>query len=75
MTNGFSAKVVLTLFVNELELALSHVGPSGLVIRDDCDPLPAQNAKLRIQIDDSVESVDVFLPDGVAGPGTKVAVI
>jgi len=73
--DSYSAKVVLTLIVGGTELALSHVGPSGLIVRDDCNPIPACSAKLLIQIDDALESTDIFLTHGIAGPRKRAAYI
>jgi hypothetical protein len=66
--NGYSAKIVLRLLINGAKLALSHVGGSGLVVKDDCEPMPAGPAKLIIDVDDSVETRDIFLPHGIPGP-------
>jgi len=73
--DSYSAKIVLTLIVGGTKLALSHVGPSGLIVRDDCNAIPACSAKLIIQIDSSVESIDIYLPHGIAGPRKRAAYI
>ncbi len=69
---GYSAKVVLTLLAGGLELAVSHVGPGELVIRDHCSPIPVGNAKLIIQVDDTREEVNVFLPFGVPSDKRRI---
>jgi hypothetical protein len=70
--NGYSAKVVLRLLVNGAKLALSHVGPSGLVIKDDCEPMPSGNATLVIKVDQVTRRRQVYLPHGVPGPRQPV---
>lgn len=69
---SYSAKVVLTLIVGDRKLALSHVGSRMIVIRDPCQPLPACDAQLCIQVDDQFESLDVFLPHGISGPEQEI---
>ena len=66
--SGYSARVALTLVVNGSQLALSHVGPSTIVIRDECEPTPPCSAELIIQIEDSVQTSTVFLTNGIPGP-------
>jgi hypothetical protein len=69
----YSAKVALTLVVDGVELALSHVGPSGLVVRDACEPRPECQAKLRIAVGDSTRTRSVYLPHGIPGAGEPFA--
>jgi hypothetical protein len=71
-TDGYSAKVALRLLINDVKLALSHVGGSGLVVKDECQPIPAGPAKLIINVDDSVETREIFLPHGIPGPRQPV---
>lgn len=73
--NGYSSKVALTLLIEGKRLALSHVGSSRLVVRDPCDPQPAGNAELVIEVNDSAETYKVFLPFGLPGPGEPVEYI
>src|SRR6478736_558010 len=49
----YSAEVVLSLLVGGISLALSHVGPNELLVRDECKPPPAGDAKVFIRVDDS----------------------
>ncbi|MBL9123945.1 MAG: hypothetical protein JNG90_09965 [Planctomycetaceae bacterium] len=67
--NGYSAKVALTLIVGGEKLSLSHIGPSGLVVRDDCEAIGPCDATLVIQVDDSTQQSRIFLHDGIPGPG------
>jgi hypothetical protein len=53
-------------------LALSHVGSSKFVVRDLCDPLPAGDAEIEIEVNDSAERFKVYLPDGIPGAGQLV---
>jgi hypothetical protein len=69
MANNYSAKVVMELVVGGLTLSLSHAGPSGLVVRDECRPMPASDALLRIFVDDSESVQRIFLPHGIPGAG------
>ena len=73
--NGYSAKVALTLKVGEHELALSHVGPSEVSVRDLSDEVPPSNAQLIIQVDDSSDVMDVYLPKGISADSHDVAYI
>lgn len=73
MADHCSAHVVLTLFVGGLELALSHLNPRDLIVRDPCAPLAAQNARLRVAVDDDVQETEVYLPHGVPGAAVPVA--
>jgi hypothetical protein len=68
----YSAKVVLTLIVGGTSLALSHVGPNEIIVRDECGPIPAGDAKLYIRVDDSKRVRDIFLPHGIPGPRVPV---
>ena len=73
--NGYSSKVALTLLIDGRKLALSHVGSSRFVVRDPCDPQPASDAEILIEVNDSAESYKVFLPFGLPGPGQLVEYI
>ncbi len=66
----YSANVVLTLIIGGQSYALSHVGPSEFVVRDECSPLPATNASIRV--DNKQKTKRVYLPDGVPGPNLPV---
>jgi hypothetical protein len=68
----YSAKVVLTLVMGGTTLALSHVGPNEIVVRDNCEPIPPGDAKLFIRVDDSKKCRDIFLPHGIPGPNQPV---
>ena len=69
---GYSSNVRLTLRINGSELALSHVGSQRIVVRDLCEPLPASEAEIVIEVNDSAERFKVFLPHGLPGPGQMV---
>jgi hypothetical protein len=73
--NGHSSRVALTLLIDGVELALSHVGSSRFVVRDPCDPRPAGDAEIVIEVNDSAERYKVFLPRGLPGPGQLVEYI
>jgi hypothetical protein len=68
----YSAKVVLSLLVGGVTLSLSHVGPNEIIVRDECEPIPAGEAKLLIRVDDSRKVRNVFLPHGIPGPRVPV---
>jgi hypothetical protein len=68
----YSAEVVLSLLVGGVSLALSHVGPNEIIVRDACDPIPAGDAKLYIRVDESRKVRKVFLPHGIPGPHVPV---
>lgn len=70
--SGSSSKVRLTLYINGLELALSHVGSRQFVVRDKCEPRPAEEAEIVIEVNDSAERYKVFLPHGLPGPDQLV---
>ncbi len=70
--SGSSSKVKLTLYVNGLELALSHVGSRQFVVRDKCEPCPAGEAEIVIEVNGSAERYKVFLPNGLPGPDQLV---
>jgi hypothetical protein len=71
-TTPYSAKVVLSLFVGGVTLSLSHVGPNEIIVRDECEPIPAGDARLLICVDDSKKVRKVFLPHGIPGPHVPV---
>jgi hypothetical protein len=73
--NGYSSKVALTLLIDGQRLALSHVGSSRIVVRDDCEPQPAGDAEFVIEVNDSAETYKVFLPFGLPGPNQMVEYI
>jgi hypothetical protein len=58
--------------VGGVSLALSHVGPNELIVRDECEPIPSGDAKLYIRVDDSKRVRKVFLPHGIPGPHVPV---
>jgi hypothetical protein len=68
----YSAEVVLSLLIGGVTLSLSHVGPNEIIVRDECEPIPAGNAKLFIRVDESKKVRDVFLPHGIPGPHVPV---
>lgn len=70
---SYSAKVELQLAVQGVVLSLSHVGPSGLVVREDCPAFPPGAAELRVTVDDDCSVRGVYLPHGIAGPGQPIA--
>ena len=70
--NGSSSKVRLTLLIDGRRLSLSQLGSSQFVVRDLCDPQPACDAELVIEINDSAEGYRVYLPFGLAGPDQLV---
>lgn len=67
-SNGYSAQVVLQLLVGGATLSLSHVGSREIVVRDECGPIPATNAEIHVQVDDTHKVHKVFLPNGIPGP-------
>jgi hypothetical protein len=73
--NGYSSKVALTLLIDGSQLALAQVGSSQLVVRDKCEPRPAGDAEIVIEVNDSAERFKVFLPYGLPGPDQLVEYI
>jgi hypothetical protein len=73
LRNGYSAKVALTLKVGGRELALSHVGPGEVSLRDLAQRFEPSEAQLIIQVDESSEVMDIFLPNGVSSNSYEVA--
>lgn len=67
-----STRVARTLLVTGLQLPLSHVGNSGLMIAEPCEPIPASEAGLVVSIDDEKEEHLIYLADGVSEPGEFV---
>ena len=74
-SRGYSPKVALTLSVDGRQLALSHVGPNDVTVREACDPIPPIEAELIIQVDDELETHKIFLPHGIPRAPQKVAYI
>jgi hypothetical protein len=68
----YSAEVDLSLLVGGVSLSLSHVGPNEIIVRDNCGPIPAGDAKLYIRVDESKKVRKVFLPHGIPGPHVPV---
>ncbi len=73
--NGYSARVALTLKVGERDLPLSHVGPNEVSVRELSDEIPPSDAQLIIQVDDSSDVMNVYLPQGVSADSHDVAYI
>jgi len=71
--NGYSAKVALTLKVSGRELALSHVGPNEVSLRELGVAIEPSDAQLVIQVDDSSNIMDVYLPNGIPSGSYEVA--
>ena len=68
----YSADVALTLVAGGVSYALSHVGPTEFVVRDECSPIPAGNASIVIRVDNQRKTKRVYLPHGVPGPNQPV---
>jgi hypothetical protein len=73
--NGYSANVALTLKVAGRNIELSHVGPNEVSVRDFCEELPPSDAELVIQVDDSSDIMEVYLPNGISATSYDVAYI
>jgi hypothetical protein len=72
-TTGYSTQVSLTLIVEDgARLKVSHVGPSGLIIVDDCGKIPAGHAELIVSIDGRKRRHPIVLPEGISGPDVFV---
>ena len=69
---GYSPNVALTLVVGDRQLALSHVGPKNVTVRDRCESIPPTDAKLVITVDDDSETYNIFLPHGIPAAPQKV---
>jgi hypothetical protein len=72
---GYSAHVVLTLIVGDQKLALSHVNPSNVIVRDDCEPIPPSDAELVVEVDGRRIVRNVFLPHGIPNAPQRVSYI
>ena len=73
--NGYSAKVALTLKVGGKDIALSHVGPNEVSVRDLCESMPPSNAQLLIQVDEGSDLMNVYLPNGISSDSYEVLYI
>lgn len=73
--NGYSAKVALTLKVSDKALSLSHVGPNEVSLRQLSEAVEPSDAQLIIQVDDSSDVMDVYLPYGIARDSYEVAYV
>jgi len=73
--SGYSPTVALALVVNGSKLALSHVGPNDVTVREACHPIPPTDAELLITVDDETEAYRVFLPNGIPSAPQKIAYI
>jgi hypothetical protein len=73
--NGYSAKVALTLKIAERDIALSHVGPGKVSVQELCEELPSSDAKLVIEVDDSSEVMNVYLPHGISATSYDVTYV
>ena len=71
----YSPKVELTLLVGDRQLALSHVGPQDVTVRDRCESIPPTDAELIITVDDESETYKIFLPHGIPSAPQTVAYI
>ncbi len=72
-SSSYSSRVGLTLIIDGLQLAVSHVGNSGLMISGPCQPVPSGEAELIVSIDERHETHKIFLPDGIPGPDRFVS--
>jgi hypothetical protein len=73
--NGYSAKVALTLKLAGRDIALSHVGPGKVSVRELCEELPPSEAELVIQVDDSSDVMNVYLPNGISASSYDVTYV
>jgi hypothetical protein len=71
--NGYSAKVAITLSVQGLTLAVSHVGPSGLIVQDPCQPMGTCDGELVVKVNESERKYHVCMPHGIPGPGELIS--
>jgi hypothetical protein len=71
--SGYSAKVALTLKVDDQDISLSHVGPGLVRLRENCGPMPPSDAQLLIQVDEHSELMNVYLPSGISRDSREVA--
>jgi hypothetical protein len=70
---GYSACVNLRLTIGGRQLALSHVGPGEIIVRDDCQALAPCDAQIEVTVDGRVSRKQVFLPFGIPGPSQRIA--
>jgi hypothetical protein len=66
-TDGYSAKVRLTLIVSDLRLSLCQVCPSVVFLHKSCTPIPPTEAIIVISVDGKEKTRRVFLPHGISG--------
>lgn len=70
--HAFSADVELTLRLSDGDVRLSHVGPSELIVQQECSPIPPQKATLVVRIDDHIKTTKVRLLDTITRAGQPV---
>lgn len=73
LRNGYSANVALTLKVGDQELALSHVGPGEVSLRELAKSIEPSNAQIVIRVDENSDVMDIYLPNGVPSNSYEVA--
>jgi hypothetical protein len=61
------------MLIGDAEFALSHVGPNSVILRDECGAVPPSDAKILIQVEDHLETLDVYLPAGISAGAPRVA--
>jgi hypothetical protein len=71
--NGHSAKVRMTLHLNGHTLSIAQMGPDFVILRQPVEHPPA-DAEITFVVDEQEERWPVYLPDGIRGEQTKVAV-
>lgn len=71
--SSYSSKIVLTLFVGGLKLALSHVGSRFVIVKQSAREIDSCEAELVVSVDGEEKRKEVYLPQGVsAGTDTQV---
>jgi hypothetical protein len=69
---GHSADVRMRLLVNSLSLRVGELGSDFLVLDSPMDHAPTV-ASIILQIDDSEQRWNVFLPNGISTASKRVA--
>lgn len=66
-SNGFSAKVTLSLLVAGERLSLRQVCPDRVYLGENYGPSPPTDAVIEISIDGFIQSSNVYLHQGIDG--------
>jgi len=60
------------MLIGSIELALSHVGSSSVIIRDDVAYYPPMDVEICVCVDGKSEKKTVYLPNGIREGSSRV---